>query len=126
MNGSAWILAAITVDLAASYARPKLVGHGRLLSRPLWRYRFFAPGWSPSGLTRGFRTRTRQFMVIFCVCVPVTYLTLWGAVGYGASIIALVLDDLLTGDDDRWKRFKDRARNAIRWRMTLPPAPSHA
>lgn len=115
-----WVLSATVVDLAVSYVQPKTVGHGRLLSRPLWRYRFFAPGYSPSGVTRGFRTRRRQTDVVFAVCIPASFVTGWGGVAYGASLLALILDDLLTGDDDRWKRFKDRARNAIRWRMTLP------
>lgn len=41
------------------------------------------------------------------------------------AFIALYLDDYLTGDDDRWKRFKDEARNKVKWLMELPaPVPS--
>lgn len=39
---------------------------------------------------------------------------------YGVVSFALYLDDYLTGDDDRWKRFKDAVRNKVKWRMRLP------
>jgi hypothetical protein len=43
----------------------------------------------------------------------------WNLV-YWPLLVSLYLDDYLTGDDERWHRFKDRARNAVKWRMMLP------
>lgn len=35
--------------------------------------------------------------------------------------VVVFTDDLLTGGDEkRWKRWKSKARNAVRWRMKLP------
>lgn len=39
------------------------------------------------------------------------------------AFIALYLDDYLTGNDDRWKRFKDEAHNKVKWLMELPAPP---
>lgn len=38
----------------------------------------------------------------------------------GLWIAALCIDDYLTGDDDSWRKFKDWARNKVKWRMQLP------
>lgn len=77
--------------------------------------RFFRPRGFGSLDVRGLILRTFQVMV------PAFYFDhgswqilpwLWG--------IVLYLDDYLTGDEDQWKRFKDWARNKIKWRMELP------
>lgn len=42
---------------------------------------------------------------------------------YWLPLLLLWVDDWLTGDDDRWNRFKSRARNAVKWKMALPVPP---
>lgn len=37
-------------------------------------------------------------------------------------VVALYLDDYLTGDDDRRRRFRDAVRNKVKWLMQLPAA----
>lgn len=44
---------------------------------------------------------------------------------YWVPILLLWIDDWATGDDDKWKRLKGAARNAVKWRMVLP-APQRA
>jgi hypothetical protein len=39
---------------------------------------------------------------------------------YFVPFVCLYLDDYLTGDDDKWRRFWEGVRNKIKWLMKLP------
>lgn len=49
----------------------------------------------------------------------------WGCAGVVLLIDALLVDDLLNGDDEQRKKRWDAVRNKIKWRMELPaPVPA--
>lgn len=88
------------------------VFRGKILTMPVRRrVRFFD--------LHPFPCRVIQTLV---VCVPMTFLASNGTqtVVDTGWLAALYLDDYLTGDDDQWRRFKDRVKNAVRWKMALP------
>lgn len=99
------------------------IGKGRLLSRPLWRFRLFAPKVSPySGYVFGSWTRMMQIFVLIPLNIglTVTWGSPWLTVGFCLLVICLYADDYYSGDDERWRKFKSRARNAVRWLVPLP------
>lgn len=95
---------------------PDRVGRGRLTRalRVLPPRRFFSIPW----------VRFSRFIVLSLVAGPVENVVggIWERYDlvYWGGCIVYFLDDYLTGDDDRWRRFKDAVRNKIRWLMELP------
>lgn len=92
------------------------VGRGRLLSRPLARYRpfspmtLFGPIWS--------LLRLKQLLLLILLWAPARFTGLippWTTEAFNLAVAALYLDDYLTGDDERWKRFKE-LKNKVKWR----------
>lgn len=109
-----------TVQISFSWWYWRLVGKGRLFSRPLWRFYLFRPEVSPFGVY-GWTTRLAQIFAVVFVWLIVGYVAdIHIAIPEAISITVLYLDDYLTGDDEKWKRFKNRVRNKIKWRMHVP------
>ena len=118
-----WPVLMLSVQIGVALLRLDCVGKGRLFSRPLWRFRLFAPRVSLwTGYIFGTWTRLKQILVSCFIYTPLTIWShsIWITVGYTLLVMALYLDDYFTGDDERWKRFKSKARNALRWLMELP------
>jgi hypothetical protein len=68
---------------------------------------------------RGFMLRMVQIFVLSLV----NFVGISDAVAtviYWLGASAFFVDDYLTGDDDRWKRFTDAVRNKVSWKMLLP------
>jgi hypothetical protein len=123
MTTLAWIPLGLSVQLFVGICWASSVGKGRVLSRPLWRFRPFRygvyRGWD--GGIRASGVRMLQIWALIAVYVPACFF-LGAAITvptYWLLIIALYMDDYVTGDDERWKRFKQWARNKLRWRMVL-------
>lgn len=91
---------------------------GRLITAPLAR-RLRKPALEA-------RTLTLFCMSVLFVAIVGASLATRGVIGVVGPMVvnglyaAIFADDLLTGDDARWRRWKSRARNAVRWRMKLP------
>lgn len=118
-----WLLLQLAAQLFVGIFHWRLVGKGRILTRPLWRFRPFRPPVSRlSGRPVYSVVRTKQIIVLAIVELPTAFLMDTPYLSpIGATIlVSLYLDDYFTGDDDRWKRFKDAVRNAIKWKMRLP------
>lgn len=110
------------VQLIVGFRFQQRVGRGRFLSRPLWRFRLFAPRVHPWGDVIASYTRVKQMFVMIPVyCVAALFLRPWHMIYFGI-LIARYMDDYLTGDDDQWRRFKSWARNKIKWKTPLPAA----
>lgn len=94
---------------------------GRILTRPIRRrVRWFAMP-PPGSVTRdaaGYRCRASQVIVVSFAAAAASE-WLYQAVFWAVSF-ALILDDYLTGDDERWKRFRDWCGNRVRWLMEMP------
>ena len=110
-----WFILCVVVQTATMILKPKAWAKGRILTRPLWRFRIYAPGW----------TRLNQYLTLIMVSIPlgVIFSNDFALPLHYIVIIALHLDDWLTGDDDEWKRFKEWAANKVKWKMELPPRP---
>lgn len=70
------------------------------------------------------RCRTAQILILGPVYVSIAFTGVGGAwleAAWPASIIALYVDDLLTGDDERWHRFWKRVRSLVRGPVALRP-----
>jgi membrane-associated phospholipid phosphatase len=105
-----WPVLMLFVQGGVALLRLDCIGKGRLFSRPLWRFRLFAPlvGYT---MILGTWTRMKQLLVLILfnfAAMPFVYL--WNNVVFAAVVIALYLDDYFTGDDERWQRIKDRLR----------------
>ena len=99
---------------------PNRFGRGKILTRPLIRLLRLPEN---DYLVRNFVRASQVFVLLIWLSVMVfthamsrdkrmfIYFTL---------VTALYLDDYLTGDDDKWKKFKDAVRNKIKWKMELP------
>lgn len=116
---AAWFIlfAAATATLFwVSVQAPARLGRGRI-TRAL---RFLPPKvvFSPPWVRL-----SRYFLLAICAG-PIEQLAggIWldADVVYWVGCIVLLLDDYLTGDDDRWRRFWEAVRNKVRWLMELP------
>jgi hypothetical protein len=94
------------------------VAKGRVLTRPLWRFRFFAPHHRRLGVGV---VRVKQVLILAAPVTAVSYARVWGYAGivYAAVVVALYLDDYLTGGDDEWRRFLEWLRRLRRRRRSV-------
>ena len=109
------------VYLGVLFATPsRKLYRGKILTMPFRRrIRYFQPRSIGARDGRGFCFRLLQLPVAAAVLTIFSLNGAWNMVPW-LWCIALYLDDYLTGDDERWKRFKDWAGNKVKWRMELP------
>ena len=113
----AWNGLMLSAQFGVSLLRLSCIGKGRLFSRPLWRFRVFAPMVMPWGSIIGTYTRLKQIIVFGSAYVGGTILTGTSSelptIIYCAVMVLLYLDDYLTGDDERWDRVKQFFKKKI-------------
>jgi hypothetical protein len=115
MSELLWGALGFSVQVGIGLRFTALVGKGRILSRPLWRFRFFSPliGYT---MVLAVKTRLAQLLVLIVVYVPAMIVLrgpLWLTASFWTLVILWYGDDWLTGDDERWNRFLGWWR---RWR----------
>lgn len=118
-----WISGLLVTILLASVItalRPENFGRGRL-TRMLRRVLPWRPLWSTSLRLRIFRVVS----VVLAIIVPLSLQfphARFISTGYVTwfTAAAFAVDDYLTGNDDKWRRFWRGARNKVRWLMRLP------
>lgn len=119
MINLAVFLTYLTLIIWSMHVYPTRIGRGRVFSRPFSKL----IGWRPSLHSERALFRCLQILVVgvvFVILFPHTP-GCWIFISYSA----LYVDDILTGDDERWKRLRRKAANKIKWRMELPvPAES--
>lgn len=136
MTNFAWAALGLIVQVVVGLRFPRQVGRGRIFSRPLWRFRLFAPfvylpffeGMEP--LIVASKTRLAQILCLSLLYIP-------AFVAFDAPLILTALywtiiiswygDDWLTGNDERWNRLLGWLK---RWRAKRRalrhPSPSSA
>lgn len=108
--------------------RSDLIGKGRVLSRPLWRFPLFRPIRLGS-YVRAHHVRYLQLLILALVAFAVGTHFEYAAWVYDFGGAACYVDDLVTGDDDRWNGLRRRIKRAIAARPRLrvrTPVPSPA
>lgn len=116
-------LLALAVQVAAVVFFRYRIGKGRILTRPLWRFRLFRPYVCPfTGQILAGNSRLGQLLIGTPIQLSLVFFVGSAALSsvWWILLAAFYLDDYVTGDDDRWRRFKSFARNLFRWRMELP------
>lgn len=86
------------------------------------RKRIFRPSARSRYDTSGLLLRTVQIMVVCGGLFFVVSQLVANVLGW-IWCIGLYVDDYLTGDDDKWKRFKGWVGNKVKWKMELPTPP---
>lgn len=89
---------------------------GKILTMPIRRRtRLFSPTVDGIFDIRGANLRLIQLVTVgWGIGWFIPYAFCW------LLMILLYLDDRFTGDDDRWKKFKESVRNRVKWKMKLP------
>lgn len=120
----AWVVLQLGVQLFVGFRFPRRIGKGRIFTRPFWGVPGFRPYISPwDGTIYAANVRVAQFGVIFTTELALIFTGLvggWLNRVVNVVIILLYLDDYVTGDDEKWKRFKETLKNAVKWKMPLP------
>jgi hypothetical protein len=112
----AWFALALGVQLTVTWIFPQRVNKGKILTQPI--VRFFPQPWL-ARTSQIFANYGAYELCRYGLNLPVKPLN----VIYWTVYIALYMDDYLTGDDDKWKKFKDAVKNKIKWLMDLPKEP---
>jgi hypothetical protein len=108
------IVISLAISAPIQLGFPKRYANGRIFSR--WLHRWFRD-----------RFVLRMFQITVIGLLLAGAQVIFGQVGtalgnliFWGCYAMLFLDDYLTGDDDNWRRFKEWAKNKIKWKMPLP------
>lgn len=109
MNMLFWVT--LFIVLYPQIIKPHTWGKGKYLTMPLRR-------WFPKLFDHYF---CRTIQVLIALGLDIGLYPIWHSIEYlyYIAMAAWAIDDWFS-DDDTWKRFKDWARNKIKWKMKLP------
>lgn len=119
-------LLALFVSLYANLRFTEKIGKGRILSRPLWRFRLFAP-LVFFDRVYAVRTRAAQLTILLAWSLSMLVMVASGidfplalSAAWNIIFICLYLDDYMTGDDERWQRFREGVRRLLKAAQRTP------
>lgn len=112
------VIFGFSVEAAVEFRFPRLVAKGKLTKtscRLIPWLRSYLPG----------VVRSKQILLLVSVYIPCTFadvlsgVSLYGVYWFWGGIAVLYIDDLITGDTDKWKRLWKAAKNKIKWKMKI-------